>query len=403
MRLNSETVTIGVIGLGRGLVLTLPALRQHPHVRIAGGYDLRSEAVKKFAEEFGGVAYRSHEEMLSDPSVDAVYVATPHEIHARITCDALKAGKHVLVEKPMSTTLEDGLEMVRVSQETGKILLVGPSHGFDRPIQEAGKLIRSGRYGRVRMVTALNYTDFMYRPRRPEELDEARGGGVVYSQATHQIDLVRNLVNQPVESIRAVTGNWDETRGSSGAYTALMTFSEGAAASLTYSGYAHYDSDELVGWIGELGRPKDPESYGQARRLLQSLKDEGEQDAKLSRTYGGEGMAEQDTPPYHEHFGFVLASCDEADLKILPTEIQIFGNTQREVIPIPPPEIPRAAVIDEFVAAINGVAKPIHDGYWALETMACCTAIIESSRMGRDVQPAALINAHERKTRDDQA
>src|SRR3546814_21030587 len=108
-------------------------------------------------------------------------------------------------------------------------------------------------------------------------------------------------------------------------------------------------------------------------------------------------MAEQDTPPYHEHFGFVLASCDEADMKILPTEIQIFGNTQREVIPIPPPELPRAAVIDEYVAAITGVAKPIHAGRWALETMACCPALIESSKTGRDVQTAALSKTHDRQ------
>lgn len=396
IEVGSEKLNIGVIGLGRGLVLTLPALRSHPRIRIAGGYDLRSDAVDKFAAEFGGIAYRSHAEMLDDPAVEAVYIATPHELHARITCEALEAGKHVLVEKPIGATLEDGIEMVRASEMAGNVLLIGPSHGFDRPVQEASKLIGSGRYGRVRMVTALNFTDFMYRPRRPEELDETRGGGVVYSQATHQIDVVRNLVGQPVESIRAVTGNWDQTRGSTGAYTALMTFREGAVANLTYSGYGHYDSDELVGWISELGRKKDPASYGQARRSLNALQGNDELRAKLSRTYGGDSMAEQDTPPFHEHFGFILVSCETADFKILPTGIQVFGDSDREEIAVPPPEISRAGVIEEFVAAIAGEAKPIHDGRWGLETMACCAALIESSKSKRDVRPAALIEAREK-------
>ncbi|MEI2559271.1 Gfo/Idh/MocA family oxidoreductase, partial [Acinetobacter pittii] len=86
------------------------------------------------------------------------------------------------------------------------------------------------RYGKVRLVNAFNYTDFMYRPRRPEELDSERGGGVVYSQAAHQIDVVRRIVRQPVESVRAVAANWDASRPSEGAYSALMTFASGAAA-----------------------------------------------------------------------------------------------------------------------------------------------------------------------------
>ena len=70
------------------------------------------------------------------------------------------------------------------------------------------------------MMTALNFTDFMYRPRRPDELDTARGGGAFPSQAAHQIDILRLLGGGQVTSVRAMTGAWDTDR-TEGAYSAL--------------------------------------------------------------------------------------------------------------------------------------------------------------------------------------
>ncbi|GAC1585736.1 MAG: hypothetical protein NVS3B5_20100 [Sphingomicrobium sp.] len=87
-------------------------------------------------------------------------------MHAEQVIAALRAGKHVLVEKPMATSLADCARMERASAEAGKVLVVGPSHGFDAPVQVAAELVASGKYGAVRMVTALNFTDFIFRPRR---------------------------------------------------------------------------------------------------------------------------------------------------------------------------------------------------------------------------------------------
>ena len=72
-------------------------------------------------------------------------------------------------------------------------LVVGHSHSFDAPILRTRELIASGDFGAVRMINAFNYTDFLYRPRRPEELDTAHGGGAVFNQAAHQVDIVRLL------------------------------------------------------------------------------------------------------------------------------------------------------------------------------------------------------------------
>ena len=94
----------------------------------------------------------------------------------------------------------------------------------------------------------------------PEELDTAKGGGVVFSQAAHQVDIVRLLAGAKATSVRAFTGNWDAARHTEGAYSAQIEFEDGSFASLTYSGYAHFDTDEFMGWWGELGQARDGEA-----------------------------------------------------------------------------------------------------------------------------------------------
>src|SRR5262249_52799226 len=158
------------------------------------------------------------------------------------------------------------------------------------PIQKARQLIGSGTFGAVRAITAMNFTDFLYRPRRREELVTAGGGGVIFSQAAHQIDIIRLLGGGLLSSGRAQTGAWDSARPTEGAYSALLTFESGVFASATYSGYAHFDSDEFCGWIGELGQAKVPDHYGAARRDLGRGPAPDEEEAmKAKRTYGGGG------------------------------------------------------------------------------------------------------------------
>src|SRR5207237_3155772 len=106
----------------------------------------------------------------------------------------------------------------------------------DAPIRRTRELIASGKYGRLRMITALNFTDFLYRPRRPEELDTARGGGAVYNQAAHHVDIVRLLGGGRLKSVRAQTGAWDPARPTEGGYSARLKFVDGACATISTSG-----------------------------------------------------------------------------------------------------------------------------------------------------------------------
>src|SRR6476646_7942899 len=97
---------VGVAGLGRAFLLMLPTLERHPNVRLVAAADPRAEARVRFAGDFGANVYASVEELCADTSVDAIYVATPHQYHARHVEMAAAAGKHVLVEKPMALSLD---------------------------------------------------------------------------------------------------------------------------------------------------------------------------------------------------------------------------------------------------------------------------------------------------------
>lgn len=377
---------IGVAGLGRAFTLMLPTFRADARVRLVAATDPRGEACSAFAREFGGRIHPDVAGLCRDRGVDVVYVATPHQLHANHVALAAAAGKHVLVEKPMAISLAEARAMIAATDQAGTALVVGHSHSFDGPVRHARALIRDGRHGALRMITALNFTDYMVRPRRAEELVTAMGGGVVFSQAAHQVDVVRLLGGGELTSVRAHTGRWDAARPTEGAYAALLTFRSGACASLTYSGYAHYDSDELMEWIGEMGRAKDPDAYGGARKALASAADaESEGLLKAARNYGGAAFRADAPAIAHQHFGFVIASCEHADLRLTPRGVVVHGDDVRTFEPVPLAPVPRQEVLDEVCAAVQDGVPPLHDGRWALATLEACLAILESARQDREI------------------
>ncbi len=381
---TGNPVRVGVIGLGRGFVLMLPAFRADPRVRLVAACAPRAESREAFRVEFGGNAYEDLQRFVADPDVEAIYVATPHGLHCEHVIAAARAGKHVLVDKPLAISLDDARRMVEACREAGVHLVVGPSHSFDAPVATARRLIDSGAVGGVRMIHALNYTDFLYRPRRPEELKTELGGGVLFSQGVHQVDIVRLLAGGRGRSVMAMTGRWDPARPTEGAYCALLSFENGVTASLTYSGYAHFDSDEWMGWTGELGTEKDPAAYGGARRALAAVASPQEEARlKATRTYGAGDMPKPATR--HEHFGPIIISCDRADLRLTPEGVHVYGDTERHFAPAPALRHPRAEVIDALVEAVRHDAPPAQTGAWGLASLEVCHAILTAAKTGEPV------------------
>ena len=379
---------LGIIGLGRAFSLMRPAFLASPEIALVAAADPRSEARARFVQEFGGAAYAGADELLRDASIDAVYIASPHQFHAAQAIAAAEAGKHVLVEKPMALTLAEAEAMVAAARAARVKLLVGHTHSFDAPIAATRAIIDSGEFGAVRLITALNFTDFLYRPRRAEELDTAQGGGVIFNQALHQIDIARLLAGGLVESVTAQTGNWDAARPTEGAYSAWLRFAGDVAASITYSGYAHFDSDALLGWIDEGGKRKDPESFARTIGALpRGLGRSEEEELRRRRGYGigAEPAARSAAELWHEHFGFIVVSCARADLRPVPQGVIVDSDGERGLRPLAPPSAPRREVITELCDAVWNDRVPLHSGEWGLATLEAALAILQSSRERRAI------------------
>ncbi|MBL4756323.1 MAG: Gfo/Idh/MocA family oxidoreductase [Rhizobiales bacterium] len=383
--MTSDPIRLGVIGLGRAFLLTLPAFQSDSRIKLVAACAPRIESRTAFEDAFGGKTYEDISSICADEAVEAIYVATPHQMHAAHVIAAAKSGKHVLVDKPLAISMEDGDAMIAACAQSGVHLIVGPSHSFDTPVQQARALIDSGELGSVRMIHAHNYTDFLYRPRRPEELRTDEGGGVIFSQAIHQIDIVRLLAGGMGRQVMAMTGNWDPDRPTEGAYSMLLNFENGVFASLTYSGYAHYDSDEAMNWVGELGHDKDPELYGVARKALETvMSPEAEAAQKQTRTFGS---AQELAPAaHHEHFGPITIFCDHGDIRLTPDGIWIYGNKERRFITAPEMASPRTTVIDALYNALRTNTPPVQTGKWGLASLEVCHAILASAESGNPVQ-----------------
>ncbi len=375
LRRDAAPVRLGVIGLGRGFVLSLPGLLAEPRIEIRAGCDPRADARRALSARFGAAVSADAARLCARDDVDAVYVASPHGMHFEHVLCAAEAGKHVLVEKPMAVELEHARRMVEACAAAGVWLLVGPSHGFDAPVLKARELIASGELGRPRMLHALQCTDFMYRPRRAAELDSG-AGGLWLSQAIHQIDTLRVLVGEPVTRVTARSENCDASRGIDGMYSALIDFRGGAFASLTYSGYGRFDSDRWQGWIAESGALKAGGNAGLARARLAA----GDEDAgKVARGFGP--RTEPVRPRAHEHFGPTLVFCERGDLRITPFGVHVYADAGERFESCPHGR-PRAAVIEALIAAVRHNVTPMPSGEWGLASLEVCHALASSAARG---------------------
>ena len=386
--MSERILRLGAIGLGRAASSMLPSLGAHPHVRLTAAADPNPAARARFAADYGGAVFENAEQLCASGIVDAVYIATPHQLHADNVAVAAAHGLHAVVEKPMALSVEECRAMIASAESAGVALIVGHTHAFDPSIVAMRRIIASGKLGRLRQLTNLVYTDFLYRPRRSEELDSSAGGGIMYNQVPHQIEIARALDDGLIRSVRAIAGIWDERRPTEGALTALVEFEDGVAAALIYSAYDRFNSDELAFYVGESGNDVSQRKHGSTRRALGTPDPETEARMKAESGYGGGGVRKTVPGERHQpHFGMLLASCDGGDLRPSADGILIYdADGVREIVLPPGRAYPnKDGVIDElYAAAIDGVPPP-HDGVWGMRTVEAMTALIQSSAERREI------------------
>jgi phthalate 4,5-cis-dihydrodiol dehydrogenase len=380
---DSTPIGLGIAGLGMAGAVMVHAAAAHPGFVLRAAADPHPAPREAFARDHNARAYADIADLVADPAVEAVYVATPHQFHAPHAILAAEYGKHVILEKPMALTLADCDAIIAAVERHKVHLIVGHTHAFDPAVRLMRDIIARGDLGRLGLIHSFNYTNFLYRPRRPEELDTAKGGGILFNQVPHQIDTARLIAGGLVRSVRAQASVLDPARPTEGGCAALLQFEGGAAASLVYSGYDHFDSDEWHFGIGERGAPK-PIAHGAARRALADAASETEARTKTF-AYGSAGGV---LPPHQPHFGLTIVTCSDGDLRASADGVTVYGRDGLREIPLPRGDgMPgRREVLDDMRAAIRSGRKPVHDGRWGKATVEVALAILRSSREGREVE-----------------
>ena len=184
----------GIIGCGKGAHLHAQALKNVPESLFTAVCSRTYAKAKAFADEYDVKAYSSIEEMALDGGVEAVVICTPHPAHAEVAIKASEAGMHVLVEKPLASSLEDCDAMIKAAKENGVVLGTICQRRFYPASMRLKRALDDGKIGKpvLGTVNMLGWRDEVYYKSDPWRGSwDGEGGGVLVNQAPHQLDLLQ--------------------------------------------------------------------------------------------------------------------------------------------------------------------------------------------------------------------
>lgn len=209
-------VKIGLIGCGKvALGRHLPALASLPEAHVMALADIDEARLAQVAKAYTiDRPFVDYEEMLKDPSVEAVGICVPLPLHFATAMAALDAGKHVLLEKPVAMSLAEADRLIERAGTADRKIMVGFNNRWHRHVRKARDLIRQGALGPVCMITSVHSTGHHGRFLPEWRRTRATGGGNLIENGSHFFDLWRFLLGIEIETITAVSsttaGNDDE-------------------------------------------------------------------------------------------------------------------------------------------------------------------------------------------------
>jgi phthalate 4,5-cis-dihydrodiol dehydrogenase len=393
-----RALKMGVAGLGQGAAGMIPSMAAMPEIELVAGADLNPAMRAGFSQRFPSArVYETVAELCADPNVEAIYVATPNRFHCEHALEAIRHGKHTIVEKPMAVTLAEADAMVEAARRYGVKLLAAHTRSYSIWTRAMRKLVLSGVVGPVRAIHIWAYTDWMLRPRTRDELDPEQGGGIVFRQGPHQIDTVRLLGGGRLRSVRAMTGQWMPERPVPGYYCAYLEFEDGTPATIMHNGYGYFSMNELYPWVVSKRRYTDADRAALRRALRSGRRDEerekedyrvgGRRDPTAAPKEGGP----QEWSPFD--LGPVELSCERGFIRNARRGLVVYDDEGRHDLdlmhlwrPEPDPSGGLAiAVLEELYAAVV-LGKPVfHDGAWGRATLEAVLAVMQSARERREI------------------
>jgi predicted dehydrogenase len=200
--MTSNQVKLGIVGLGRWAKVLTRAAQQSDALKIVAGYSRTEEKRSAFAQEFGVAATPDLATMLNDPQIDGVILTVPNEQHLPVAREVAKARKHVYTEKPIASTLEEGLEIEALEKTYGVTVTVGHSARLMAGIRKIREAIDAGELGRVGFIEAnfSNERALELTPKMWRWYKDRAPGGPLSQLAIHHFDVVHYLGGEIVEA-----------------------------------------------------------------------------------------------------------------------------------------------------------------------------------------------------------
>ncbi|HEU4990175.1 MAG: Gfo/Idh/MocA family oxidoreductase [Gemmatimonadota bacterium] len=227
--MTKRTFDLALVGCGRISKNHFDAIAKTDGLRLSAVCDVDEARARAAGTEHGVPWFTSVDDLLRDAACDIVALCTPSGLHAPQGVAAAKAGKHVLSEKPMATSLAAADELVDACDAAGVHLFVVKQNRLNPPIQLVRRAVEKGRFGRIYLANVT------VRWQRPQEYYDAapwRGtwefdGGAIMNQASHYVDLIQWLVG-PVESVVAKTATQARRIEAEDSGAAVLKFRSGA-------------------------------------------------------------------------------------------------------------------------------------------------------------------------------
>jgi len=196
---------VGLVGCGGISSAHIPALMGMENVKIAAVCDPKPDRAQAAADRTGAEIVRDFDGLIARPDIDAVHILTPHFLHAPMAIRALGAGKHVLTEKPMATTLTDAKAMIAAARESTARLGVVYQNRYNPATAELRQLIASGEGGALigaRATVAWKREAPYYMESGWRGSMATEGGGSLINQSIHTLDLLSYVAGRPVVRVR---------------------------------------------------------------------------------------------------------------------------------------------------------------------------------------------------------
>jgi phthalate 4,5-cis-dihydrodiol dehydrogenase len=385
---KTRALRIGVAGLGMAGGGILSSLAQLDEVEVVASADPRPAARELFQEQFHAGSYASLEDLCRDEAVEAIWLATPTQLHAAHVEMATGHGKHVAVEKPFAVTLEECQAMIDAAERNNVAILAAGARSFDPAFVAMREIIDSGRLGRLGALNTWSHTGWIIRPREPYEVDVEIGGGTVFNQAPHQIDVLRLLGGGAVRSVRGVTAAWMSERPCPGYFTAFLEFEDGTPATMSYNGHGYIQGWEFLPW-GETPARKRSSDAGYAYRRQLRSGDADELAARETLRFGGPSGPfgfQSDGNWTPSDAGLVIASFEHGEVRQSATGLYVYDDEGRHDEPLPSGASTRLNEVRELLGAIERGVSPLHDGRWGMATMEVVLALMQSSAAHKEIE-----------------